>query len=131
MSNGEVAQQGVHQSLLGDEHGAYYKLVKAQQLSIAPAGAVADRTDDVISPDYEGIPIEKRRQKTIPGTGIAVFECGDQVTPESNRGTLSGFSTLMMEQKANWLGYIIMIVAAMCAAGKLYRSSWTSATELH
>ena len=130
VAKGEVIQQGVHKSLLKDKDGAYWKLVNAQQLATmgttSTTGTTGISTVRLIVDDVKrkgisrgsSILIEKEGYETLIESKITASDELEEETLPTSPSFLRSFATLLAEQKSNWIGYLIMMVAAMGAAGE-------------
>lgn len=110
--NGTAVEQGTHESLLSNEKGAYYDLVHAQQL------IMADSEDALLTDDVDEL------HRTVTGRsqdGVAVPVTEDKVqggAPEyKSRGVVNTVG-LLYEQRAQYLYYSLILVAAMGAGGE-------------
>ena len=127
VANGRVMQQGTHASLLNDKDGTYRKLVTAQELH-KPQGRGGAR--DSVRAVNENHQDEK---KHIRGNIFLVNESTDNLlepepivthtTTQSSsarvsEGLFRSIYMLTAEQRENRIGYLVMLVAAMGAAGK-------------
>jgi ATP-binding cassette subfamily B (MDR/TAP) protein 1 len=125
MAKGKVVEQGTHDSLVEHQGGAYWKLVHAQQLVL--------NTEDNLGEDVEGEEkvmemeskvtdtersvTDKESNDTLVGTELQKSEL-KVAKPKSENRAKGTFRMLLMEQKQNIMGYIVMLLAAMGAACK-------------
>jgi ATP-binding cassette, subfamily B (MDR/TAP), member 1 len=116
--NGTAVEQGTHESLLSNEKGVYYDLVHAQQL------IMADSEDALLTDDVDGL------HRTVTGKsqdGVAVPVAEDKVqgaAPEyKSRGVVNRVGLFLYEQRAQYLYYSLILVAAMGAGGESFRFS--------
>ncbi|KAF2799535.1 ABC multidrug transporter-like protein [Melanomma pulvis-pyrius CBS 109.77] len=117
VSKGAVVQQGTHQSLLNDEKGAYWKLVNAQQLVTNVERPVSTGYWDEGKIKQEIILLEKDGQETlIDSESTIVNEADEMPILPSAPSIFRSFAMLLKEQRKNWIGYLIMLVATMGAA---------------
>ncbi|KAF1968688.1 P-loop containing nucleoside triphosphate hydrolase protein [Bimuria novae-zelandiae CBS 107.79] len=122
LAKGTVIQQGTHDSLLADRAGAYWKLVHAQQL-------VQEVEQKQSSSLWEGFLSEKRLsiRTSIVSEMDMTTPIDVQFTPTEAARPIKGiegrffhsFGLLMMEQKRNWVWYLVMLLTA-AGAGSSY-----------
>jgi len=107
MRKGRCVEEGTHDSLLQNEEGAYYGLVHAQQLAL---GDDADEDEEVRE---ESIGEVLAREKSA-----ARSEAESAKAPSKwvDKGLVSGFGTLLYEQKSRLPSYILTVFFAMSAA---------------
>lgn len=121
VAKGEVVEQGTHKSLLRNLDGPYWRLVNAQRLA-----KNTDRPDQ----DFHFEPLRLHNQNHIRGRRkggqtihssmsivIDRYQKKEDVKPAS-QSLLSSFWSLLAEQKQNWIGYLILVIAALGAASK-------------
>lgn len=123
MSKGKVIQTGTHEDLVKVKGGAYWSLVRSQQLSSDVSCTVRSVKDDFRIervPKRQSVIVEKESYETLveSETTAAESEGVPEPPPTPTVGVLGSFCCLIVEQRRNWPGYFIMIVAAMGAAGK-------------
>jgi ABC-type multidrug transport system ATPase subunit len=108
LAKGQVVQQGTHQSLLEDKEGAYWKLVHAQELTVNSEDPGKDRTVD-----------EKESYETLAESEATLV---DEAKPSrghsKSKSIFRSFGMLLADQKQNWLGYFILLIASTGAACK-------------
>jgi ATP-binding cassette subfamily B (MDR/TAP) protein 1 len=124
VAKGEIVQQGVHDHLLEDMDGPYWKLVNAQQLGTNSSRPGRDhflesRTYSQINVKAEA---EDDEDTLIDITSMAV---GSKTQPahQPPSSVLSSFWLLLSEQRQHWFGNIVMLLAAMGASGECYIQS--------
>jgi ATP-binding cassette subfamily B (MDR/TAP) protein 1 len=115
LAKGKVVQQGTHESLLVDEGGAYWKLVKAQQLAL--------ETEKPFDHD-EFEKSEDLSESVVPGKeALEIIVVSDATSSDEGlpkglkpKSFLKSFGMLLAEQKRNWIGYLVMLLSAIGAA---------------
>jgi ATP-binding cassette subfamily B (MDR/TAP) protein 1 len=125
MKKGKVVQQGTHDELIKIKDGAYWNLVRSQQLTTSPTDAKMESFSDsevnqVIN--RRSVVVEKESYETLVDSETTVAEAAERLsstvpTTSHNRGAWTSFQVLISEQRRNWWRYVVMIVAAMAAAG--------------
>ncbi|CRK13616.1 hypothetical protein BN1723_010111, partial [Verticillium longisporum] len=122
LKKGQVMEQGTHHSLLEDENGLYYGLVHAQQLSLGePTEANTDDSEEDLNTILQ-------REKS------AAYSEAEQVNDKSNDKSpnlFSSYGKLIVEQRARWLFFIIIILAAMGGASSTPLQAWLLAQVLN
>lgn len=130
MKKGKVVQQGTHKELVQNKSGAYFSLVRSQQLATNLADKKAQVQYDA---DFEHIAkrrsviVEKESYETLVESETTAAESILSAVPTAPH-TLSlwkSFRLLLTEQKRNWWRYLVMIAAAMTAAGKYHNYALT------
>lgn len=122
VSKGRVVQQGSHRSLLQSENSPYWKLIQAQELAAVPKSAPRLVKDDLweehASGRYSAI-AEKESYETLVGSEATAAESivANESLPELMT-VFQSFGLLLTEQKRNWPCYLIMVLAAIGAAGE-------------
>ncbi|KAL1405645.1 GTPase-activating protein [Vanrija albida] len=131
MGGGEIIEQGTHNNLLEDEHGAYFKLVTNQKLQQEAADHMAQTYDDEgeeIVAQVPGSPVSEKLSlhRHITGRSIAsqVLEQrrADREgfsAPYDKKGFFPLFGRLLKLNKAHWRWYIGG-VAGSVASGMVY-----------
>jgi ATP-binding cassette subfamily B (MDR/TAP) protein 1 len=129
MKKGTIVQQGTHTELMRIRHGAYYNLVLSQALATESTDSFDRRElmiDHVRASKRRAAIVEKESYETIVESETTVAESettaaesiADLASPTSpHNETYKSLFLLISEQRRNWVGYIVMVVAAMCAAG--------------
>lgn len=108
LANGKVVQEGTHQSLLQDEEGVYWKLVHAQELALHSANSPKSFAMD-----------EKESYETAEDSEIPlVSEPETRVESEKSQNMFRSFAMLLADQRQNWIGYFVILIAAIGAACK-------------
>ena len=120
MNKGTIVQQGTHAELMRIRHGAYYNLVLSQALATESTDSFNRRElmiGHVHASKRQAI-VEKGSYETIVESETTVAESiADIASPTShNNGTYGSLFLLIAEQRRNWVGHLVMVVAAMCAA---------------
>jgi ATP-binding cassette subfamily B (MDR/TAP) protein 1 len=123
VAKGEVVQQGAHNRLLENHDGPYWKLVNAQQLSTCTIRVVRDDFSDLRSSSRQSFIVEKESYETLVDSENTVVEEAIETTQRSSHGIFGSFWILLIEQKTNWIGYLIMMLAAMGAASKFNQTA--------
>ncbi|KAF1930188.1 MDR efflux pump ABC3 [Didymella exigua CBS 183.55] len=121
MKKGKMVQQGTHNELVRIKNGAYWSLVRSQQLATHFVDARNQNRHDA---NIEHIPrrrsviVEKESYETLveSETTIAASVSSAVATASHTFGLWEGFRVLMTEQKRNWWRYLVMVIAAMFAA---------------
>jgi ATP-binding cassette subfamily B (MDR/TAP) protein 1 len=128
VAKGEIVQQGVHDQLLEDMNGPYWKLVNAQQL--ATNASRPGRDHFLEAPTYSQSIIkteaEEDEDTLIDITSMAV-NGKKQTAHQPPTSVLRSFWLLLSEQKQHWFGNIVMLLAAMGASGE--SSTYMSALQ--
>jgi len=127
VANGQVVQTGDHISLLSWKGGMYEKLVNAQQISSKVGNQETqlpweERIEEAERAEQAILREKWLREKDSCETMVesettAVEELeapARQITPSISRS----FTMLLIEQKRNWIGYLVLVAAAMGAAGE-------------
>jgi len=125
VANGQVVQTGDHISLLSWKGGMYEKLVNAQQISSKVGNQETqlpweERIEEAERAEQAILREKWLREKDSCETMVesettAVEELeapARQITPSISRS----FTMLLIEQKRNWIGYLVLVAAAMGAA---------------
>jgi ATP-binding cassette subfamily B (MDR/TAP) protein 1 len=120
VANGQIIQQGTHSSLLKDINGPYSKLVDAQQLIGNTATPVRDHVHDTQSDKRLDPRSGRRGNQTIMSSKSIATNTGNDVAYNSSSSILSTFWSLLVEQRKNWLGNSVMVLATIVAAGEPY-----------
>lgn len=118
VAKGSVVQQGTHESLLRDPEGAYWKLVNAQQLATAIAHPAHKEIWSEKKPNRESILLEKESYETLVDSEATAIDEDDEPVKASKPSIMTSLKMLLVEQRRNRLGYIIIPIAAMGAAGE-------------
>jgi ATP-binding cassette subfamily B (MDR/TAP) protein 1 len=108
LAKGQVVQQGTHQSLLEDKDGAYWKLVHAQELAVSSEEPEKDRIVD-----------EKESYETLAQSEATLVDDA-RPSPQKlkSKSIFRSFGMLLADQKQNWIGYFVLLMASMGAACK-------------
>jgi ATP-binding cassette subfamily B (MDR/TAP) protein 1 len=108
LAKGQVVQQGTHQSLLEDKDGAYWKLVHAQELAVSSEEPEKDRIVD-----------EKESYETLAQSEATLVDDA-RPSPQKSKSKIifRSFGMLLADQKQNWIGYFVLLMASMGAACK-------------
>lgn len=112
-----MVQQGTHSELLKTRHGVYWNLVCSQAL----AGGAADSEIGLQQHSKrQSVIAEKESYETLVESETTAAESISDVEPTQSRsmGVFQSLFLLIIEQRRNWTGYAVMVVAAMGAAGK-------------
>ncbi|KAF2845413.1 ABC multidrug transporter-like protein [Plenodomus tracheiphilus IPT5] len=113
VAKGRVVQSGTHQSLLLEKGGTYEKLVMAQQ--------IGDSCDGAFQGQYLSLKLNLLKEKdsceTMVESETTAVEENDDVAIPKTMSIFQSFKMLLTEQRENWLGYLMLTVAAMGAAG--------------
>jgi ATP-binding cassette subfamily B (MDR/TAP) protein 1 len=115
LAKGKVLQQGTHENLLSEEGGAYWKLVKAQQLALETEQPFEhDEVEKSENLSESGVPDKEALETIIVSEATA----SDEDLPKTSKpkSFLKSFGMLLAEQKRNWNGYLIMLFSAIGAA---------------
>lgn len=116
VAKGTVVQQGTHESLLEDEGGAYWRLVHAQQLNTTVRLVQNDIVHEMKINQKSDILEKESYEVLVPSETSTVDETENSPRSQASSSIFRTFGTLLVEQKQNWAGYLIMIIAAMGAA---------------
>jgi ABC-type glutathione transport system ATPase component len=126
VTKGAVVQQGTHKSLLKDKQGAYRKLVKAQKLhqhqehggARARVRAVHERHRDEKQPIRAHVfLVNESTDNLLEPESMLGHGTTKRSAARSSQGLLRSIAMLIGEQRKKRIGYFIMLVAAMGAAG--------------
>lgn len=123
MKKGKVIQQGTHSELVKIKEGAYWSLVRSQQLATISKNSVHHiQDDDKLEPitKRQSVIAEKESHETLVESEATAAESIRSATslPSPTFGLWSSLRLLIVEQERNWCGYFFMVVAAMGAAGE-------------
>jgi ATP-binding cassette subfamily B (MDR/TAP) protein 1 len=122
MNKGTIVQQGTHIELMRIRHGAYYNLVLSQALATESADSF-NRREFMIgharASKRQAAIVEKESYETLVESESTAAEsiAETALLTSHNNGTYRSLFLLIAEQRRNWVSYIVMVVAAMCAAG--------------
>jgi hypothetical protein len=130
MNKGRIVQQGRHAELMKTRHGAYYNLVLSQALATESTDLFNRRgvmIGNARTSKRQAAIIEKESYETLVESGTTAAESIPDTAPLTfhNNGKYRSLFLLISEQRQNWVGYIVMVVAAMCAAGMSKTSKTT------
>lgn len=132
IAKGQVVQQGVHNTLLENQNGAYWKLVNAQQLTLNTVPSIMNTSR---TPSFkQDISVARKRDYEITIASEKIVLKGVDV--ESIKATVNifqSFAMLLIEQRSSWKQYVSVIPAAMGAACEFspgFRSSRISPADL-
>ncbi|KAJ4376944.1 hypothetical protein N0V86_006382 [Didymella sp. IMI 355093] len=124
MKKGKVVQQGTHDELIKIKDGAYWNLVRSQQLTTSSTGAKMENcygseVNQIIN--RQSVVVEKESYETLVDSETTVAEAAERVSStipaaSHHRGVCKSFRVLISEQRRNWWRYIVMIIAAMAAS---------------
>lgn len=125
MKEGRVVQHGTHDDLVKINDGAYWSLVRSQQLATSITSSKdQDRHGHGIelASKRRGFIVEKESYETLVESQTTIVEAAESVSgampiAPSVPNLWKGFHMLISEQRRNYWRYIVMIVAAMAAAG--------------
>jgi ATP-binding cassette subfamily B (MDR/TAP) protein 1 len=152
VSKGRVLQVGTHESLLEDAGGAYWKLVNAQQLDMRSSRHGEDKVsrertanrlsgliekesyDTLLASEYTVVAseytamtdvemTEMTREVSVQGSTPIGAITPSQPAQGSAQGVFASFGMLLFEQKRNWAGYVLMLLAAVGAGCRFLNSS--------
>jgi len=108
LAKGQVVQHGTHQTLLEDEGGVYWKLVHAQEIAVHSEDPIKDHVVD-----------EKESYETLVESEATLFDETElKPSKPKSHNIFRSFGMLLADQKQNWLGYLVLLVASMGAACK-------------
>jgi hypothetical protein len=108
LAKGQIVQQGTHQSLLENKEGVYWNLVHAQELAVHSEDPIKHRFVD-----------EKESYETLVDSEFTLVDEAELKPGKTeSQNIFRSFGMLLAEQKQNWLGYLVLLVASMGAAGK-------------
>ena len=111
LNEGQVVEQGTHDTLLENEAGTYYGLVHSQQLALGDSNEAADSDDQ--EEDLDAI---LRREKSA---ALSEATATAKTATWKERGLIGSFGKLLFEQKSRFPSYGLTILFAMIAGGKL------------
>lgn len=115
VANGQVLEQGSHESLVQNKEGAYWRLVNMQTLNTREASPTMKDDLQDVPVMHEMAFVSDQDRKTILTPGFASRRKAEH---PASHDILKSFAKLLSEQKANSSGYIIMVLAASSAAGE-------------
>ncbi|KAI3400275.1 hypothetical protein diail_3656 [Diaporthe ilicicola] len=122
LQKGKLMEQGTHESLLGDEAGVYFGLVRAQSLTLGQEQEAED-SDALEEKEEEDIQAilsrEKSASKAIVSGGEAEIESAWE-----NRGLIGSFGRLLYEQRSRFPFYVVMLIAASGIAAATPIQAW-------
>jgi ATP-binding cassette subfamily B (MDR/TAP) protein 1 len=152
VSKGRVLQVGTHESLLEDVGGVYWRLVNAQRLYMSThrpgedevsREEIANRLSSLIgkesydtlaASEYTAVASEYTTTTDLKmphevcaqGHSPSRTPIPSQLDQDLTQSIFASFGMLLLEQKRNWLGYFIMLLAAAGAGCKSLdsRMSW-------
>lgn len=112
IADGKVVQSGDHRSLVSEEGGVYKKLVIAQRIGDSSAEKMPTE-----NPFLKGSSLkEKESCETIVESETTAVEGMGDVVKIKTTSIFGSFMMLLTENKDNWIGYLILVVAAMGAS---------------
>ncbi|KAI1431016.1 P-loop containing nucleoside triphosphate hydrolase protein [Xylaria sp. CBS 124048] len=118
LKKGKVIEKGTHDSLLQNDHGVYYGLVHAQQLSLGESSEPSD--SDV--PEEEALAAVLSREKSA---AIPDFQIGAKTSGGwKDQGLFGSFGKLLYEQRSRFPLYGIIVVAAAMAGSGAPLQAW-------
>ena len=134
INKGKIVQQGTHTELMRFRHGAYYNLVLSQALATESTDSITRREvliDHTHGTKRQADIVEKGSHETLVESEATAAESIADIAPPTSQdsGTYRCLFLLIAEQRHNWVGYTVMVVAAMCAAGKLTPSNDSEASN--
>jgi ABC-type multidrug transport system ATPase subunit len=141
LQKGSVAQQGSHGKLMKNRAGLYYRLVNTQILSDADDSVSIDSSsepshdtdnkdshDRPMEDDLDAIVRRMSRQSTVRHARLSItFALQDDVYDPAQRPsrqstrdahTITTFARLLLEQKADWYWYFLILIGCAGAGGK-------------
>ncbi|UPX10315.1 uncharacterized protein EKO05_0000981 [Ascochyta rabiei] len=121
MSKGKVVQHGTHKQLVKIKDGAYRSLVDSQQLAMHSTNTMSIAKEDPwVQQTWkrQSVIAEKESYETLVESEATAAESVGSAEPIAppKESVLRSFGLLLVEQRRNWPGYAIMVIAAMGAA---------------
>jgi ATP-binding cassette subfamily B (MDR/TAP) protein 1 len=120
LSKGKVVQEGTHGQLLAEERGPYWRLVNAQSLVLDIEEEEREENEDIgIAEDEKpraSVLLEKNSHDTIDSDIADLEEGKAKLLKLIAQNFFGSFGMLLAEQKRNWVGYMVMLIAAIGAA---------------
>ncbi|KAJ4355156.1 hypothetical protein N0V95_003178 [Ascochyta clinopodiicola] len=121
MSKGKVVQNGTHEELVKIKDGAYRNLVNSQQLAMHPTNTMSIAKEEPWMQQAwkrQSVIAEKESYETLVESEATAAEsvASSEPIPPPEESVMRSFGSLIVEQRRNWPGYAIMVVAAMGAA---------------
>lgn len=126
MKKGRVVQQGTHDDLVKIKDGTYWSLVRSQQLATGFTTFRAQNLhDDVLerAPKRQSFIVEKESYETLVESQTTIAEVAESVSGATPAAAphipnlWKSLRLLISEQRSNWWRYLVMIAAAIAAAG--------------
>lgn len=118
MAKGSVVQRGTHETLLRDTSGEYARLVHAQKISRSIEKSSRDEVDEKATlGKNEGITVEEDSCATTEESDVTTAEAESETSRSKHESIFRSLFILLSEQKQNPWGYVVMLLAAMGAAG--------------
>lgn len=122
LQKGKLMEQGTHESLLSNEAGVYFGLVRAQRLTLGSEQEAED-SDALEEKEEEDIQAilsrEKSASKAIVSGGEAEIESAWE-----NRGLIGSFGRLLYEQRSRFPFYVLILFAAAGIAAATPIQAW-------
>ncbi|KAH7116907.1 ABC transporter-like protein [Dendryphion nanum] len=115
LSKGKVVQQGTHESLLAEEDGPYWKLVNAQNLTLETERPPTYESLEVKEDVRNSVLLEKESYQTLVDSVTTLVEEPSPKRPKP-KNFFRSFGMLVLEQKQNSAGYLVMLISALGAA---------------
>ena len=115
LKNGAAVEQGTHEGLLSNEEGVYYGLVHAQHLEMTESEN-APPTDDIHELDRIATArSQDRKTADVTESGVDVAEL--EYKP---RGLVNTVGLFLYEQRAHYVFYALILLAAMGCGGEFW-----------
>ena len=131
LQKGRLMEQGTHESLLGNEQGVYFGLVKAQRLALgkeeledshSSASETVEREED--DDMHARLSLERSAsQSVVSGEGMD--------NTWKNRGIIGSFGRLLHEQRSRFPFYIAIIASAAGVGSVMPLQAWLFAQVIN
>ena len=123
VNKGKAVQQGTHDQLIKIQDGLYWSLVHSQQLATVSDFTINRAHGELWAKQgskRQSVIVEKESYETLVESettvAASIGETEPQPLPKSRM--FRNFCLLISEQRRNWPGYVVMVIAAMGAAGE-------------
>jgi ATP-binding cassette subfamily B (MDR/TAP) protein 1 len=118
VAKGQILEQGTHSHLIENCNGAYSKLVNAQRIIPSITTPVREHLLEPRTYNRQDLRSGRRRDQTILKSKNIASNKAKEVDHNPPLGILGSFWSLLTEQRQNWGGNLVMILATMGAAGE-------------
>jgi len=123
VNEGKAVQQGTHDQLIKIQDGVYWSLVHSQQIAAVSAITINQVHSELCAKQdsrRQSAVVEKESYETLveSETTVAASIGETESQPLPGSSMFRNFRLLISEQRRNWSGYVVMMIAAMGAAGE-------------